>query len=73
MADLVENVISIFTVDACTSGSAYPCNTTSINVVSLSLICGGLALLMAIGLTKKVNIRVPKRCCASTADIFCGA
>jgi len=39
----------------CTSDMAYPCNTTSINVVSLSLACSGLALLMAIFLTKKVN------------------
>lgn len=35
---------------------AYPCNTTSINVVSLSLACSGIALLMAIFLTKKVNM-----------------
>jgi len=34
---------------------AYPCNSTSINIVSLSLACGGLALLMAIFLTKKLQ------------------
>lgn len=51
----MDGVLKSLMADPCTSDMPYPCNTTSINVVSLSLACSGIALLMAIFLTKKVN------------------
>lgn len=52
----VDGLVALFVTDPCTDGMPYPCDANSINVVSLSLACSGVALLFAIFLTKKVNI-----------------